>query len=381
MITNRREFLATTAAALGAGRVFGRSVQDSGAVMPTRGKPTGKSLPVNSPYGNGRYRPAHRIGLGGVAIGNGFAATPDLQAAGALEAAWAAGVRLFDTSPWYGLGLGERRFGRFLSTKPREEYLLSTKIGRVLKAASEPPKNAGFVQPAPFSYQYDYSADGVRRSVEDSLQRLGISSIDIVLIHDLSPDNKDMGERWVDYFNTALQGAMPELARMRKEGLIKGWGFGINTPFAALRALEIAEFDVCLMAAQYSLLDHREALEKTFPALQEKGVSILVGSPYNAGYLAGRERYNYAGSIPADAPVKRRRMTELADEHGIDLRTAALQFCDAGPGVSSVVPGARNAAQVQANVESMGIRIPDEFWTALKSEGLIARNAPVPKAA
>ncbi|MBV8878638.1 MAG: aldo/keto reductase [Planctomycetaceae bacterium] len=383
MQPSRREFMATSAwglAALGTGRLLEQSSQDAGSVLPTRGKSSGKPLPTNPPNTFGRYRTPYRFGLGGVAIGNGFAETSDAQAEAALEAAWEAGVRYYDTSPWYGLGVGEHRFGQFLHNHKGEDYVLSTKVGRLLKPTTDTPKNAGFVNPGPFSYQYDYSAEGTRRSIEDSLQRLGVEKIDIVFIHDLSPDNKDMGERWVDYFNAALQGAMPELSKMRKEGLIRGWGFGINTPDAALKSLDMADPDVCLMAAQYSILNHRDALDKTFPALQGRGVSVVVGSPFNAGYLTGRERYNYAGTIPPEAPVKRRRMTELAKEHGIDLRTAALQFCAAPDVVCAVIPGARNAEQVRANAASMQVVIPDEFWSALKREGMIAANAPVPKA-
>ena len=382
MASTRREFMATSAAglaALGSGRLFGQSSQEPGAVLATRGKPSGRPLPTNPPNPFGRYRIPYRLGLGGVAIGNGFAETTEDQADAALQAAWDAGVRYYDTSPWYGLGLGERRTGRLLRRHGPDDYTVSTKVGRLLKGTTDAPKNSGFVNPAPFTYSYDYSAEGTRRSVEDSLQRLGVPRIDVVFIHDLSPDNKDMGERWVDYFSTALKGAMPELSKMRSEGLIKGWGFGINTPDAALRALELADPDVCLMAAQYSILNHREALEKTFPALRQKGVSVVIGSPYNAGYVVGRERFNYAGTIPGYAPIKRKRMTELAQEHGIDLRTAALQFAAAHEDVVSVIPGARNGAQVQSNVESMGVLIPDAFWSALRREGLIEQGAPVPK--
>lgn len=382
MTVTRRDFMATSAlglAALGSGRLFAQSAQEPGALMPTKGKPSGRPLPTNPPNPFARYRLPYRFGLGGVALGNGFAETTDDHAAAALQAAWDAGVRYYDTSPWYGLGLGERRLGRLLARHDPADYVVSTKVGRLLKASAEPPKNEGFHRPAPFSYTYDYSGDGVRRSIEDSLQRLGIPKIDIVFIHDLSPDNKDMGTRWGEYYNTALQGAMPELSKMRKEGLIKAWGFGINTPDAALRAIEDSDPDICLLAAQYSILSHAEALEKTFPALYQKGVSIVLGSPLNAGYVVGRDRFNYAGTVPPDAADKRKRMGEVAAKHGIDLRTAALQFGAAHDAVVSVIPGARTASQVQADAESMTIAIPEEFWSALKREGLIAREAPVPK--
>jgi D-threo-aldose 1-dehydrogenase len=377
----RRTFLSATAAgaaALVTGRLLAQS-QGAGSLMATQGKPTARALPTNAPSASGRYRPPYRVGIGGVPMGNGFAPTTDEQAQATLEAAWAAGVRYFDTSPWYGLGLGERRFGRFLHNHKRDEYVLSTKVGRVLKAADAPPATM-WKEPPAFSYTYDYTAAGVRRSVEDSLQRMGVSSIDIVFIHDLSPDNPDMLEHWSNHFEVAAKGAMPELTRMRKEGLIKAWGFGINRPDAGLRAVEVADPDIFLLATQYSLLSHQEALDRTFPVLQRRGISVVVGAPLNAGYLAGRDRYDYRGQVPSDAPAKRARMGALAREHGIDLRTAALQFCAAPPTVSAVIPGARTPEQAQANVASMRIAIPDEFWAAMKREGLIAQNAPVPRA-
>jgi D-threo-aldose 1-dehydrogenase len=377
----RRTFLSATVAgtaALAARPLLAQS-PDVGSVVPTKGKLTGKPLPTNAPATGGHYRPPYRVGLGGVPIGNGFAPTTDEQAEATLEAAWAAGVRYFDTSPWYGLGLCERRFGRFLHNHRPEDYVLSTKVGRLLTATDTPPGATMWKPPSPFAYRYDYTAAGVRRSIEDSLQRLGVSHIDIVFIHDLSPDNRDMLERWPEYFEVAAKGAIPELTRMRDEGVIKAWGLGVNRPEPALRAVEVGDPDIFLLATQYSLLHHQEALEHTFPVLERRGISVVVGAPLNAGYLAGRDRYDYRGQVPADAPAKRARMNALANEYGIDLRTAALQFSAAPPTVAAVIPGARTPEQVKANVMSMQVAIPDEFWAALKREGLIAKNAPVPQ--
>ncbi|MFB8828821.1 aldo/keto reductase [Azotobacter sp. CWF10] len=379
-MTTRRQLLSAAAAgaAVLAASPLLASAQDSGALMPTRGKPGSGPLPTNVPIAGGKFRPSSRIGLGGVAIGNGFAPASDAQCQATLQAAFAAGARYFDTSPWYGLGLSERRFGHFLHNLKREEYVLSTKVGRLLSATDSPPKTM-WQEPSPFAYRYDYSAEGVRRSVEDSLQRLGVSRIDIVFIHDLAPDNPDMGERWTEYFEQAAKGAIPELTRMREEGLIKAWGFGVNHPAPALRALEVGDPDIFLLACQYSLLDHQEALDNTLPKLAERGVSVVVGAPLLAGYLAGRDRYLYSGTVPSWAPEKRARIVAIAERHGIDLRTAALQFAAAHPLVSAIIPGARTPEQVQANVQSMRIAIPDEFWETLKREQLIAQNAPVPK--
>lgn len=319
------------------------------------------------------------FGLGGVAIGNGFRPTTDEQAQQAMEGAWEAGVRFFDTSPWYGLGLSERRFGGFLHNKKREEYILATKVGRILKAAKDAPKYNTWKDASPFDYQYDYTASGVRRSIEDSLQRLGISSIDIVFIHDLSPDNGDMKENWKEYFKVAADGAMPELAKMKEEGLIKGWGLGVNRIEPILETLKVADPDICLSATQYSLMYHEDALDRLFPLCEEKGVEIVVGAPLNAGFLAGIDRYNYWGEIPEGYKEKREKISELAEKHGTDLRTAALQFSAAPDIVSAVIPGTRYPEQARENVESMKVKIPQGFWEELVEKKLISEKAPWPK--
>ncbi len=324
-----------------------------------------------------RFRPNQSFGLGGVAIGNAFRPTTDQQAQETMQAAWDAGVRYFDTSPWYGLGLSERRFGHFLHNQKREDYVLSTKIGRLLKASKEVPDSM-WVDPSPFSYGYDYTAEGTRRSVEDSLQRLGIESIDIVFIHDLSPDNADMKDDWKDYFKIAEKGAMPELTKMREEGLIKAWGFGVNTIDPILKALQVADPDIFLSATRYSLIDHEEALNRLFPACQERGVSIISGAPLNSGFLAGIDRYNYSTDIPPVFLEKRQKISQVASRHGVDVRTAALQFCAAPEVVSAVIPGTRYPGQAKENVASMKTKIPNIFWEELKKENLIATHAATP---
>ena len=221
-----------------------------------------------------KYRPNVIFGLGGVALGNEFEFVTDARAEQTLEAAWEAGVRYFDTSPWYGLGLCERRFGHFLHNKPRDEYILSTKVGKLLKAS---PDNHGMelfpYAGSPNDVVFDYTADGVRRSIEDSLQRLGIDRIDIVFVHDLSPDNKLLPRPWTEEFEVALKGAFPALSKMRDEGIIKGWGVGVNRPEPILRVVSESDPDVCLLASQYSLIDHEYALETLFPVAREQGVA------------------------------------------------------------------------------------------------------------
>lgn len=346
--------------------------------MPTRGPTSNRPLPTNTRAA--RYRPTTRLGLGGVAIGNGFAPATDEQTLATLEAAWKSGVRYFDTSPFYGYGLSERRFGAFLHGKKPDEYVVSTKVGRIFTASQKAPAPSQWKDPAWFEYRYDYSADAVRRSIEDSLQRLGVSRIDVVFVHDLAPSNRDFKKgEYEAHFAVAQKGAFAALTKLRDEKVIDAWGLGVNDPEPALKALEVADPDIFLLATQYSLDSHQRALEETFPAMEKRKVSVVVGAPLNAGWLAGRDRYNYDGKIPDGAKKKRERMTAIADQHGIDLRTAALQFCNAHPVVSAVIPGARTADQADANAKSFSVNVPEAFWAALKNEGLIAKEAPTPK--
>ena len=324
------------------------------------------------------YRIPHRRGLGGVAIGTGFAPLTAERSEDVMRAAWAAGVRYFDTSPWYGLGVSERRMGHFLAEQKRDEYVLSTKIGRLLTARRPgDEQKVMWKAPGPFTYRYDYTADGTRRSIEDSLQRMGVAHIDVVFIHDLSPDH--FKDKWTEQFDIAAKGAMPALTKLREEGVIKGWGFGVNDVEPCLRALEVADPDVFLLATQYSIVRHNPAaLEELFPKCEQRGASIVVGAPFNSGFLAGKERFNYRPRVPQDIQQKGARIAALAKEHGTDLRTAALQFCAAPKAVCSVIPGASTAEQVNENVKSMSAKIPPEFWAALKREKLIAESAPTP---
>ncbi|HEY5791758.1 MAG TPA: aldo/keto reductase [Chthoniobacterales bacterium] len=375
--TTRRRFLSTAAMSAAAAAAAPLLSQAAAAGGLSAAAPSDQGLPTNPPSPTGHYRPPYRFGLGGVAIGNGFRPATDAEAGETLAAAWAGGVRYYDTSPWYGLGLSERRFGHFLHNQNRGDYVLSTKVGRVL-SPSQPLGNLLWKNPAPFKHTYDYTAAGARRSIEDSLQRLGVERIDIVFIHDLSPDNPDLGERWPEYFDIAAKGAMPELTKMREEGLIKAWGFGVNTIEPILRALNEGDPDIFLSATQYSLMHHEEEIARVFPACEKRGVSLVVGAPLNAGFLAGADRYDYRGKMPEGFLAKRDRLSALAKEYGTDLRTAALQFCAAPAVVSSVIPGARSARQVTENIASMKVKIPAAFWAELKREKLIAENAPTP---
>lgn len=375
-MTDRRRFLTGSAALIAAGAlVASRSHAEESLPGPIN-LHAPDSLPRNT--GNySRYRPPVRVGMGCAPIAHAGPTRPNAQVIDAVEAAWQSGVRLFDTSPWYNLGLGERRLGVALHGMPREDFVLSTKIGRLLHPdASIKPRS--WENAPQFRHEYDFSAAGTRRSIEESLQRLGLTHIDVVFIHDLSPDNGDLGERWTEYFEQAVKGAMPELTRMREEGIIKAWGMGVNTLEPSIKAFEVADPDIVLQACKYSLIDHKDTVDRLFPLCRARNASILVGSPLNNGFLAGRDRYNYSGTIPDGAIEKRAKLSQLAYQYKTDLRTAALHFCNAPDVVSAIIPGARNRRQSIENAESMRKTVPREFWTEAVRQGLIAENAPLP---
>ncbi|MGW1455725.1 aldo/keto reductase [Salegentibacter agarivorans] len=322
----------------------------------------------------------HKFGLGGVAIGNGFKQISDAEAEKTLEGAWEAGVRYYDTSPWYGLGLSERRFGHFLHNKKREDYVLSTKVGRVLKATKNVPETM-WNNPAPFDYKYDYSAEAVRRSVEDSLQRLGVESIDYAFIHDLSPDHNDEyeeGTTWEDHFEVAKKGAIPELQKMKEEGLIKAWGMGVNTLDPILKLLEVSKPDVFLSAIQYSLVHHKDALERLLPAIEKSEATLINAAPFNAGLLAGQKRYNYDGKMPDDISDRYKKILKIAEKHKVNLVAASLQFSLAPKAAGTVLAGASKPEQVEENIKALEEKIPAKFWEELKQQNLIEQKAEVP---
>jgi D-threo-aldose 1-dehydrogenase len=381
-MNTRREFLSAA--------VKGSAMAAATALLPKAGSASGGSVldrdnsseDVAVADGRGHYKPPFRFGMGGVPLGNEFAVVTDKDAYATIEAAWNAGVRYYDMAPWYGLGLAERRYGSFLHDKSRGDFVLSSKVGKLLKA-SKTAKNKDYFpfSPSPNDVVYDYSASGVRRSIEDSLQRLGVDSIDIAFVHDISSDNKNLPTPWPEQFEIARKGAFPELTRMREEGLIKGWGIGVNTPEPIMRLLEVSDPDICLLASQYSLIDHKNALDQVFPAARAKNVSFVIGSSLNAGFISGSPRYNYGKDsykIPPAFIEKRKRLREVASNHGVDLRTAALQFSAAPDVAAALVVGASSEHQILADYTSMQTKIPAEFWAELKAQKLIEQGAPTP---
>ena len=322
-----------------------------------------------------RFAPPGPLGFGGAPLGNMFAAVDEATSEATLAAAWQAGIRTFDTAPHYGAGLSEHRFGRVLRGLARDSFVLSTKVGRVLKPdptvrSGPPPFEAGL----PFRAEYDYSADGALRSIEDSLQRMGLARIDIVYIHDIAEDAHGPG--WRDAFGQAMTGAGKALIRLREEGVIRAWGLGVNRVEACEAALEQSDPDVFLLAGRYTLLD-QSALPGLMPRCAARDVRVVIGGPFNSGMLAGGEHFDYVAA-PSALLARRDQMRAVCDAHGVDLRAAALQFCAAHPVVAAVIPGAKNPGKVTQNAELMRRPIPSEFWRALKAARLLPEDAPVP---
>lgn len=330
------------------------------------------------------FKPEFCFGLGGVPLGNEFNKHTDKDAKSTLEAAWDVGIRYFDVAPWYGFGLSERRFGQFLHNKNRSDYLLSSKVGKLFKASKSNRHAEIFpLSDSPNDIVFDYTADGVRRSIEDSLQRLGVDSLDIVFVHDISPDFAYFPNGWEEQYEIARKGAFPALSKMRDEGIIQAWGIGVNTPQPILKVIKDADPDVCLCARQYSLIDHANAVNELFPAVREKNVALVIGSSLNAGFISGSPRYNYGKEnflIPPVVIEKRDKLRAVAGRHGVDLRTAALQFSAAASEAVALVVGARSQQQISEDYNSMQSKIPPDFWAELKQQKLIDANAALPAA-
>ena len=325
---------------------------------------------------NTRYRPITHLGLGGTGLGDMYHATSDAAAHATVDAAWDAGIRYFDTAPHYGAGLSEHRFGQALRRRPRDAYTLSTKVGRLLVPHHPGEIQAPFVGALPFKRVLDYTADGVRRAVEDSLQRLALGHVDIAYVHDLSPDL--LGHEFEHHFRIAAGpgGAFEGMVKLREEGTIKAWGLGVNTVEPCLRALRQSDPDVFLLAGRYTLME-TTPLAEFFPLCAERGAHVVLGGPFNSGFLAGGGHYDYRPATP-DQHAHRDRLRQVAAQHGVDLAAAALQFGLAHPVVAATIPGASSPEHLRRNATLMHVEIPAAFWEALRAEGLVPPGAPLP---
>nr|WP_152895396.1 aldo/keto reductase [Streptomyces adustus] len=310
------------------------------------------------------------LAFGGAGIGNLFTEVGEEQARAAVTAAWRHGIRSFDTAPHYGLGLSERRLGAALRTRPRSAYTVATKVGRRLEPSDGRGDDlaAGFAVPATHRREWDFSADGVRRALDASLDRLGLDRVDVVYLHD--PD---------DHAEQAFREGYPALAELRAQGVVGAIGAGMNQTEMLTRFVRETDVDVVLCAGRYTLLD-QSALTGLLPAALARGTSVVVGGAFNSGLLADPRpgaTYNYT-TAPAELLARARRLRSVAEGHGTTLRAAALAFCAAHPAVASVLVGARSAAEVDDCAAQFATPVPASFWRELRHTGLLPAEAPVP---
>ncbi|AJH75940.1 aldo/keto reductase family protein [Bacillus cereus ATCC 4342] len=324
------------------------------------------------------------LGFGTAPLGNMYRNIPEEEAIATVDAAWDNGVRYFDTAPLYGSGLAEIRLGEALSKRNRDEYFLSTKVGRIISDELEDPSTRDLGEKGGL-FEFgrknkiinDYSAEATLRSIEDSLKRLKTDRLDFVYIHDVAQDF--YGDEWISQFEIARTGAFRALTQLRDEGVIKGWGLGVNKVEAIelMLDLEEAKPNVSLLAGRYSLLDHERALERVMPAALKNNMDIVVGGPYSSGVLAGGAHFEYQKASP-EIIEKVNKMKKLADRHGISIKAAALQFSLANPAVAAVIPGASKPERIAEDQAALKTVIPAAFWEEMREQKLVAVNVPLP---
>jgi D-threo-aldose 1-dehydrogenase len=322
---------------------------------------------VTRPFGRGGLT-VGPIGYGSAALGNLFAARPDDVWPRIVPAAWQAGIRYFDTAPHYGLGLSEERLGAGLRERPRDAYVLSTKVGRVVEPNPEyRPGDTDlanlFDVPATRRRRRDYSRDGVLRSVEDSLERLGVDRIDVLFVHD--PD---------EYEREALEGAFPALDELRSQGVIRSYGAGMNQTGMLTRFVRETDLDIVMCANRYTLLDP-SAGRDLLPAAQERGVSVAVAAVFNSGILATERpaagaTFEYGAASP-ELIARVGRIADVAERHGVTVPQLAVQFPLRHPAVSTVVLGADTPGQIERNAQLAAPAVPEAVWEELSAEGLL----------
>ncbi|RLV61090.1 aldo/keto reductase [Parashewanella curva] len=322
------------------------------------------------------------LGFGCASVGNLYRMLSDQDACDVLNQAWEKGFRHFDTAPHYGQGLSERRVGDMLRSRGESDYVLSTKVGRILKPAGYAKERHGFRSTMPFDIEYDYSYDGVMRSFEHSLQRLGLDRIDILYMHDIG--SVTHGDAHELLFDQAMTGGYKAMDELRQQGVIKAIGLGVNEYQVCEQALEHGDWDCFLLAGRYTLLE-QEALHSFLPKCEQRNCSIIIGGPYNSGILATGTRkvsepyYNYAPA-PQNIINKVAKIEAVCDEFGLPIAAAALQFPLAHPCVASVIPGVGKAKMIQSTLDLFNADIPAEFWQSLILQGLISDSSPIPKA-
>jgi D-threo-aldose 1-dehydrogenase len=322
------------------------------------------------------------LGFGSAPLGNFLRSFTEDECDATVRAAWDAGLRYYDTAPLYGLGLSEDRVGRILRKHPRDQYLLSTKVGRLLKplAPGETFDAGIFVDVPPMKFDYDYSYDAVMRSFEGSLKRMGIDRVDILLVHDVDgPSHGGRAQSEARIRELMETGGWRAVDELRASGVVDAIGIGVNEWEPCARMLELADPDLFLLAGRYTLLE-QAPLDTLFPQMEKKNAKIILGGPYNSGVLAGKTTFNY-GEIPDEVAQRVKLLHKVCDAHGVKLRDAALAFVAAHPIVVSVIPGAVSPQEVANNVAILEEKIPAALWDDLRREGLLHPEAPVPKGA
>ena len=326
----------------------------------------------------------NKLGFGSAPLGNMFRDIPEEEALATVEAAWNYGIRYYDSAPFYGAGLAELRMGKVLAKHPREQFILSTKVGRIVLDEKDDITKREFGEKGEiFKYGLsnkivnDYSDDATMRSIESSLKRLGTDRLDIVWVHDVSPDF--YGDDWLSQFETARKGAFKRLDRLRNEGVIKAWGLGVNRvePIEVTLNLTGAHPDGFLLAGRYTLLDHSLALQRVMPEVSKQGLSIVVGGPYSSGVLVGGSHFEYA---PASQEIlnKVSRIKSIADSFDVSMKSAALQFSLANPAVVAVIPGSSRPGRIIEDINALDAVIPVRFWEELRNQNLVDPLAPLP---
>jgi D-threo-aldose 1-dehydrogenase len=323
------------------------------------------------------------LGFGAAPLGNMFRNIPDAEADATVEAAWTAGIRFFDTAPFYGAGLSEIRLGKELAKHNRSQYLLGSKVGRIILNEAEQEAQTFGEKKNLFEYgkrnkiAYDYTEKGTTKSIEDSLYRLGVSHLDFVWIHDVARDFH--GDNWLAAFETAHRGAMMALTKLRDQKVIKAWGLGVNQvePCELLADMTEVRPDAFLLAGRYTLLDHARALERLMPACVAKQIDIVVGGPYSSGVLAGGNHFEYAPA-PPHILARVQKIKALCAKFEIPIKAAALHFSLAHPASAAVIPGASKPQRIAEDQAAWKTRVPNQFWQELRVQKLVSAEAPLP---
>lgn len=317
-----------------------------------------------------------RLGLGGAAIAGLYDACSAADARLAIDGAWDLGLRYFDTAPFYGYTLSEHRLGEALRARPRSEFSISTKAGRLMVPdASVQPGSDGWAAPLPFRPHVDYTYDAILRSHEDSLQRLGMAYVDILFVHDIGAATH--GAQHAHYWEQLTAGGgFRALDQLRSSGQVRAIGLGVNETAVVVQAMQECDLDCTLLAGRYTLLE-QDALFPLLDACTRQGNAIVIGGPFNSGVLAGNGKFNYAAA-PQEVSLRVAQLRSVCAQFDVPLQAAALQFPMAHPAVVSCIPGGRDVAQMRQNAAWFEQAIPAELWPALKRAGLVDERAPVP---